>query len=155
MRRARDLVGARAVGGARYVAWYAMPEGEPIARALVSRARPRGMCDVPWYSLAGEELVAAVRDLDRDNDWYTTGADLVRWARRGRWGIIDGSAFDRAQIRAVLREWPADVRRWSTVFTARGLVLVMCGPRGRRMVVMCGSDTSLCVGRPFIEGALA
>jgi uncharacterized membrane protein len=93
---------------------------------------------------AAEEIADAVLELE-GGEWYTTGGILTTWARRGRWGLIDGVPFDRAQIRAALREWPVTGTgsRWACASAPEGTVLVMCGVRAARVLVMSGSGAAM------------
>jgi len=145
----RPLVGMRLSGG-RAIVWRRVREGEPVARALLRRGLPRGVEDGGMLAgdvFAAEELADAVLELE-GGEWYTTGGVLTAWARRGRWGLIDGIPFDRAQIRAALREWPVTVTRWACASDRAGTVLVMCGVRGARVLVMSGSSAaSIAVGQ--------
>lgn len=105
---------------------------------------------------AAEELADAVIELE-GGEWYTTGGVLTAWARRGRWGLIDGVPFDRAQIRAALREWPVTGTRsrWTVGLASEGSVLVMCGARGARVLVMSGSSAAMIgVAGPALVGGV-
>ena len=105
---------------------------------------------------AAEELADAVIELE-GGEWYTTGGVLTAWARRGRWGLIDGVPFDRAQIRAALREWPVTGTRsrWTVGLASEGPVLVMCGVRGARVLVMSGSSAAtISVAGPSLVGGV-
>lgn len=152
----RPLVGMRLSGG-RAIAWRRVREGEPVARALLRRGLPRGVKDGGMLAgdvFAAEELADAVIELE-GGEWYTTGGVLTAWARRGRWGLIDGVPFDRAQIRAALREWPATVTRWTCACATEGSVLVMCGVRGARVLVMSGSSAAMIgVAGPALVGGV-
>lgn len=152
----RPLVGMRLSGG-RAIAWRRVREGEPVARAILRRGLPRGVKDGGMLAgdvYAAEELADAVLELE-GGEWYTTGGVLTAWARRGRWGLIDGVPFDRAQIRAALREWPATVTRWTCACATEGSVLVMCGVRGARVLVMSGSSAAMIgVAGPALVGGV-
>lgn len=154
----RPLVGMRLSGG-RAIAWRRVREGEPVARAILRRGLPRGVKDGGMLAgdvFAAEELADAVIELE-GGEWYTTGGVLTAWARRGRWGLIDGVPFDRAQIRAALREWPVTGTRsrWTVGLASEGSVLVMCGARGARVLVMSGSSAAMIgVAGPALVGGV-
>lgn len=144
------------LSGGRAIAWRRVREGEPVARAILRRGLPRGVKDGGMLAgdvFAAEELADAVIELE-GGEWYTTGGVLTAWARRGRWGLIDGVPFDRAQIRAALREWPATVTRWTCACATEGSVLVMCGVRGARVLVMSGSSAMIGVAGPALVGGV-
>lgn len=145
------------LSGGRAIAWRRVREGEPVARAILRRGLPRGVKDGGMLAgdvFAAEELADAVIELE-GGEWYTTGGVLTAWARRGRWGLIDGVPFDRAQIRAALREWPATVTRWTCACATEGPVLVMCGVRGARVLVMSGSSAAMIgVAGPALVGGV-
>lgn len=145
------------LSGGRAIAWRRVREGEPVARAILRRGLPRGVKDGGMLAgdvFAAEELADAVIELE-GGEWYTTGGVLTAWARRGRWGLIDGVPFDRAQIRAALREWPATVTRWTCACATEGSVLVMCGVRGARVLVMSGSSAAMIgVAGPALVGGV-
>ena len=156
----RPLVGMRLSGG-RAIVWRRVREGEPVARALLCRGLPRGVKDGGMLAgdvFAAEELADAVAVLELEGgEWYTTGGVLTAWARRGQWGLIDGVPFDRAQIRAALREWPVTGTgsRWTVGLASEGSVLVMCGVRGARVLVMSGSGAAMTgVAGPALVGGV-
>jgi hypothetical protein len=154
----KPLVGMRLSGG-RAIVWRRVREGEPVARALLCRGLPRGVKDGGMLAgdvYAAEEIADAVLELE-GGEWYTTGGILTTWARRGRWGLIDGVPFDRAQIRAALREWPVTGTgsRWACASAPEGTVLVMCGVRAARVLVMSGSGAAMTgVAGPALVGGV-